>query len=231
MVDRLGCCDPAWTAVDHYIGDHLLAPDPVLAAALAANAAAGLPDIDVSPAQGRMLNLLARMSRARRILEIGTLGGYSTICLARALPQDGSLVTLEIDPHHAAVARANLTAAGIADRVDVRVGAAITLLSAMISAGEGPFDFVFIDADKENGVPYVRAAMALGRPGTTIIVDNVVREGGVLDADSDDPRIIGTRALFDMVAAEPGLSATAVQTVGAKKWDGFLLGIVGPPHD
>ncbi|OQW75732.1 MAG: methyltransferase [Proteobacteria bacterium ST_bin13] len=229
MVERTAEPDPAWTAVDSYISDKLLGADAVLAATLAANAAAGLPDIDVSPAQGRMLHLLAQMAGARRILEIGTLGGYSTICLARALPTDGRLVTLEIDPHHADVARANIAAAGLAAIVDVRTGAALDTLDQMIAAGEGPFDLVFIDADKDNGANYVRAAMALGRPGTTIIVDNVVREGGVLDPASDDPRIIGTRALFDMVGHEPRLTATAVQTVGAKKWDGFLLAIVGPP--
>ena len=228
MVERTAEPDPAWTAVDSYISDKLLGADAVLAATLAANAAAGLPDIDVSPAQGRMLHVLARMAGARRILEIGTLGGYSTICLARSLPDDGRLVTLEIDPHHADVARANIAAAGLAAMVDVRTGAALDILDQMIAAGEGPFDMVFIDADKDNGANYVRAAMALGRPGTTIIVDNVVREGGVLDATSDDPRIIGTRALFDMVSHEPRLTATAVQTVGAKKWDGFLLAIVGP---
>ncbi|OYY68228.1 O-methyltransferase [Sphingomonas sp. 28-63-12] len=229
MIERVAVPDPAWTAVDHFIDASLLGDDRVLAATLAANAAAGLPDIDVSPAQGQMLHLFARMARARRILEIGTLGGYSTICLARALPDDGMMVTLEIDPHHAAVACANIDAAGLADRVEVRVGTALALLDAMVAAGEGPFDLVFIDADKENGAQYVCAAMALGRPGTTIIVDNVVREGGVLDPASDDPRIIGTRALFEMVGAKPRLSATAVQTVGAKKWDGFLLAIVGPP--
>ncbi len=226
MVERLNSPDNGWQAVDQYIGDHLLGDDAILAATLAANAAAGLPDIDVSPAQGKLLHLLARMCGTRRILEVGTLGGYSTICLARALPADGRLVSLEIDPHHANVAVSNILAAGFADRVEVRVGAAIDTLAAMVAAGEGPFDLVFIDADKDNGVHYVRAAMALGRPGTTIIVDNVVREGGVLDAASDDPRIIGTRALFDMVSAELRLSATAVQTVGVKKWDGFMIAVM-----
>lgn len=226
MVDRIAEPDPAWTAADDFIADHLLGEDQVLAATLAANAAAGLPDIDVSPAQGRMLHLFARMSGARRILEIGTLGGYSTICLARALPVDGRLVTLELEPGHAEVARANIAHAGLADRVDIRVGSAVDTVSAMITAGEAPFDLIFIDADKPSNVAYLQASLALSRPGTTIIVDNVVREGGVLDADSDDPRIIGTRALFAAVAAEPRLTATAVQTVGAKKWDGFLLAVV-----
>ncbi len=228
MVERTAEPDPAWTAVDSYISDMLLGADAVLAATVAANAAAGLPDIDISPAQGRLLHILAQMAGTKRILEIGTLGGYSTICLARSLPDDGRLVTLEIDPHHADIARANIAAAGLAATVDVRTGAALETLDQMIAAGEGPFDLVFIDADKPSNVGYLNAALALSRPGTTIIVDNVVREGGVLDATSDDPRIIGTRALFDMVSHEPRLTATAVQTVGAKKWDGFLLAIVGP---
>lgn len=219
--------DPPWTAVDDYIIDHLLGPDEVLAAALAANAGGGLPPIDVSATQGKMLHLLARIAGAKRILEIGTLGGYSTIWLARALPPTGTLVTLELDPHHAAVARGNIAAAGFAVQVDVRVGPAIDTLDAMIAGGESPFDLVFIDADKPGNVAYLRAAIALGRPGTTIVVDNVVREGGVLDTASDDPRIQGTRALFEAVAAEPRVSATAVQTVGAKKWDGFLLAVLG----
>ena len=222
--------DPVWTAVDDYIADHLIGHDDALEAALAANAAGGLPAIDVSTAQGKMLHLLARMAGARRILEVGTLGGYSTIWLARALPDEGRLVTLELEPHHAEVARSNIARAGFAEKVDLRVGPAIESLNAMIAVGEGPFDFIFIDADKPGNVAYLRAAIALGRPGTTIVVDNVVREGGVLDADSDDERIQGTRALFAAVAAEPQLSATAVQTVGAKKWDGFLLAVLGAPE-
>ena len=219
--------DPVWTDVDDYIAAHLIGADAALDSALAANEAGGLPPIDVSAAQGKMLHLLARMAGARHILELGTLGGYSTIWLARALPEDGRLVTIELDPHHAEVACGNIARAGFAAQVDLRVGPALDLLDAMIAAGEGPFDFVFIDADKPNNVAYLKAAIALSRPGTTIIVDNVVREGGVLDAASDDPRIQGTRALFEAVAAEPRLSATAVQTVGAKKWDGFLLAVLG----
>lgn len=210
-----------WRAVDDYIAGKLLGDDDALAAALANNAANGLPPIDVSPAQGKMLHLLARVAGAQRILEIGTLGGYSTIWLARALPDDGRLITLELDPHHAGVARTNLERAGLSDRVDIRVGAAANSLGAM--TGEAPFDFVFIDADKQNNALYVAEAIRLGRSGTVIVVDNVVREGGILDADSDDERIIGTRALFDWLAAEPRLDATAVQTVGTKKWDGFVL--------
>ena len=222
MVDRVNLPDPAWADVDAYIADRLLGTNTPLSDTLVANAAAGLPDIDVSPAQGRMLHLLARMAGARRILEVGTLGGYSTIELARAVPDGGSVVTLEIDPHHAAVARENLTQAGLAERVEVIVGPAAETLAAL----DGPFDFIFIDADKPSNTVYLREALRLSRPGATIVVDNVVREGGVLDADSEDERIRGTRALFDAIAAEPRLHATAVQTVGAKKWDGFVLAVV-----
>jgi predicted O-methyltransferase YrrM len=210
-----------WQAVDDYIAGELLGEDDALAATLTNNEARGLPPIDVSPAQGKMLFLLAQVAGARRILEIGTLGGYSTIWLARALPDGGELVTLELEAHHAAVARANLDRAGVSDKVEIRVGPAADSLAAM--TGEAPFDFVFVDADKQNNAHYVEEAIRLGRPGTTIIVDNVVREGGVLDADSDDERIIGTRALFDMLSADVRVDATAVQTVGAKKWDGFVL--------
>jgi predicted O-methyltransferase YrrM len=217
---------PTTQAVDAYVVGKLLTPDPALDAAMARNVSAGLPAIDVSAAQGKMLHLFARMAGARRILEVGTLGGYSTIWLARALPPGGQLVTLELDPHHADTARANIAAAGLADRVDIRIGPASETLDAMIAAGEAPFDLVFIDADKEGNVAYLKAALALARPGTTIIVDNVVREGGVLDSASDDPMILGTRALFDAVAGDPRLDATAIQTVGAKPWDGFLLAIV-----
>lgn len=210
-----------WQAVDDYIADKLLGDDAALTAALAHNAAEGLPPIDVSAAQGKMLHLLARIAGAKRILEVGTLGGYSTIWLARALPEGGQLVTLELEPHHAAVARENLERAGVSDKVDILVGPAADSLAAM--TGEAPFDLVFIDADKQSNALYVAEAIRLGRPCTTIVVDNVVREGGVLETDSDDERIVGTRALFDMLAAEPRLDATAVQTVGAKKWDGFIL--------
>ena len=222
MVERVGEQDPRWSAVDSYIADRLLGDDPALTAALAANAAEGLPDIDVSPSQGRMLHLFARMTGARRILEIGTLGGYSTIELARALPADGALVTLEIDPHHADVARANIAAAGLGDRVTVITGPALDSLATLT----GPFDFVFIDADKQNNPAYVDHAIRLSRPGTAIVVDNVIREGGVLDAASDDERIQGTRSLFEAVGVNPRLTATAVQTVGVKKWDGFLIAVV-----
>lgn len=220
MVDRIHAPEAAWIAVDEYIAGHLIGDAPT--GTIAANAAAGLPDIDVSPAQGKMLHLFARIAGAKRILEVGTLGGYSTIWLAKALPVDGSLVTLELDPHHAEVAGSNIVAAGFAGQVEVLTGPALDSLATL----SGPFDFVFIDADKANNVGYVSEAIRLSRPGTTIVVDNVVREGGILDPDSGDERIDGTRALFEAVASEPRLSATAVQTVGIKKWDGFLIAVV-----
>jgi predicted O-methyltransferase YrrM len=182
----------------------------------------------VSPAQGKFLYLLAKSTAARHILEVGTLGGYSTIWLARALPADGRLVTLEIDPHHAEVARRNLEEAGVGDRVEVRVGPALDSLAALAKERIGPFDFVFIDADKEHNADYVDAAIDLARPGALILVDNVVREGGVLDDRSTDSKILGTRRLYDTLANEPRLEATAIQTVGAKKWDGFILAVVQP---
>jgi len=217
--------DSGWASVDDYIEAHLLLPDPTLDAALAANAAAGLPPIDVSPVQGKMLQLLARLAGARRILEIGTLGGYSTIWLARALPVDGRLVTLELDPRFAEVARANIANAGLADRVELRVGPALDSILALKAEG-AVFDMVFVDADKQNYPAYLDAAIALGRASTAIVFDNVVREGAILDSGHSDPKVPGTRALFEALANEPRVSATAVQTVGAKKWDGFTLAIV-----
>ncbi|WP_290062404.1 O-methyltransferase [Amycolatopsis solani] len=215
--------DKTWAEVDDYLTEALLAPDPVLDDALAGSAAAGLPSIAVAPNQGKLLNLLARLSGARTILEIGTLGGYSTIWLARALPAGGKLVTCEYEPKHAEVARANLARAGFGDDVaEIRVGAALDTLPTL----DGPFDFVFIDADKANLANYVRAALELSRPGTTIVVDNVVRQGRVADASSDDPNVQGARAMFEVLAAEPRLDATAVQTVGSKGHDGFVLAIV-----
>lgn len=223
MVERTQPQDQRWAAVDQYIEERLLPVDAALDAAIANSARQGLDDIAVAPVQGKLLHLLARMAGARRILEIGTLGGYSTIWLARALPDDGELVSLELVGHNATVARENIAAAGLTGRVKVIDGPALDTLATLT----GPFDFVFIDADKQNNAAYVDHAIRLSRPGTTIVVDNVVREGGVLDADSVDERIKGTRALFDAVAANPRLTATAVQTVGVKKWDGFLLAVVG----
>lgn len=216
--------DADWTAVDDYIAQQLLGDDDALSAAMNNNRTNGLPSIDVSALQGKMLYLLARMAGARRILEIGTLGGFSTIWLARALADGGKIVTLEIDPTHARVARENVDKAGVGEHVDIRVGLAKDSLAEMTD--EAPFDFVFIDADKASNAHYVREAIRLGRPGTTIIVDNVVREGGVLDSSSKDEMIVGTRRLFEMLREEKRLDATAIQTVGAKGWDGFVLAVV-----
>jgi len=217
--------DPRWTEVDDYIAGNLLPSDPALDAALAANEAGGLPAIDVSAVQGKFLHLLALATGAKRILEVGTLGGYSTIWLARALGDGGALVTLELDPHHAEVARANIDRAGIGDRVDIRVGPAADTLAAMVAAEEGPFDLIFIDADKPGNAAYFDHAVKLSRRGTMILVDNVVREGRVLDSDGD-AAVQGTRALFDKLAADDRVTATAMQTVGAKKWDGFVMAVV-----
>ncbi len=212
-----------WSDVDDYIVDHLIGDDPVGAACLAANEAAGLPAIDVSVAQGRMLRILAQSLRAQRILEIGTLGGYSAICLAQALPAGGKLVTLELDPAYAEVARSNIERAGLSERVDILVGDAGTSLAAM----EGPpFDLVFVDADKHGYAAYLEHAIRLSRPGTLIIFDNVVREGEVLNPDSADPKVPGTRALYEAISHNEKVDATAIQTVGAKKWDGFLMAVV-----
>lgn len=218
--------DDIWAEVDEYIADRLIPADEALTAALAASAAAGLPAINVSPGQGRLLHLLARVHGARTILEIGTLGGYSTIWLARALPVGGRLVTLEADPRHATVARSNIDRAGLKDVVEVRLGPALDTLPRLEAAGHGPFDLVFIDADKPNNPAYLRWALRLTRPGSLIVVDNVVRRGAVADKDSTDAAVQGIRGLYDTIAAEPKLSATALQTVGVKGYDGFLLALV-----
>jgi predicted O-methyltransferase YrrM len=216
-----------WTAVDRYLTDLLVPPDPALDAALEASAAAGLPPINVAPNQGKLLHVLARAIGARRILEIGTLGGYSTIWLARALPVDGRLITLEADPRHAEVARANIARAGLAGVVEVRLGPALDTLPQLSSDHGEPFDLVFIDADKQSNADYFGWAMrGLTRPGSLIVVDNVVRGGAVVEPDSDDPRVAGTRRLFDVLGTEPRVSATAVQTVGSKGYDGFAIAVV-----
>lgn len=206
-------------AVDAYLADRLLAPDDALDAALDANVTAGLPEIDVSPLQGKLLALLARLHGARTVLEVGTLGGVSTIWLARALPADGRVTTLEIDPHHAEVARTNLDRAGVGDRVEIHVGPAAETLPTL----EGPFDMAFVDADKPSNPIYWREAMRLVRPGGLIVVDNVVRDGMVADPDCELPAVQGVRAMMDLIAAEPRVEATAVQTVGVKGYDGFLV--------
>ncbi len=218
--------DPNWSDVDDYIVRHLIGKDEALDACLAANEKAGLPAIDVSPAQGRMLELLARGVSARRILEIGTLGGYSAIWLARALSDDGRLVSLELEPHYAAIARSNLERAGQSDKVEIIVGKAVNSLSAMEANKAPPFDFVFVDADKENYAAYLDHAIRLSRTGAMLVFDNVVREGGVIDPDSDDPKVPGTRALYAALQNHPKVDATAIQTVGSKNWDGFLLAVV-----
>jgi predicted O-methyltransferase YrrM len=215
-----------WTAVDDYITSALLEPDEALEAARAASAAAGLPAIAVSPAQGKLLHLLARMINARRILEFGTLGGYSTIWLARALPPDGRLITLESVRKHAEVARANIARAGLADLVDVRIGEALETVPRLAEAEE-LFDLVFIDADKPHNADYFTWSVRLTRPGGVIIVDNVVRGGNVLEADTADPDVQGVRRLNEVIAAEPSVSATTIQTVGAKGYDGFTIAVVG----
>ena len=215
-----------WTAVDDYITSVLLEPDEALDAARAASAAAGLPAIAVSPAQGKLLHLLARMINARRILEFGTLGGYSTIWLARALPPDGRLITLESVRKHAEVARANIARARLADLVDVRIGEALDTVPRLAEAEE-LFDLVFIDADKPHNADYFTWSVRLTRPGGVIIVDNVVRGGNVLEADTADPDVQGVRRLNEVMAAEPSVSATTIQTVGAKGYDGFTIAVVG----
>ena len=216
-----------WTAVDRYITDLFVPPDAALNAALQASQAADLAAINVSPPQGKFLQLLARALGARSILEIGTLGGYSTIWLARALPPGGRLTTLEADPRHAEIARANIARAGLSDIVDLRLGRALDTLPRLEAEGRGPFDLIFIDADKQNYANYFTRALKLSRRGTVIIGDNVIRKGAVIDpAHSDDPRVPGVLRFNELVAAEPRVSATVIQTVGAKGYDGFTMALV-----
>jgi predicted O-methyltransferase YrrM len=217
-----------WTAVDRYFSDLLVSADPALEVALEASAAAGLPAINVSPVLGKLLHLLARAIGARNVLEIGTLGGYSTIWLARALPDGGRVISLEADAKHAEVARANIARAGLDNKVEVRLGMALDLLPGLAESAE-PFDFIFIDADKPNNAAYFDWALKLSRPGSIIIVDNVVRDGDVLDADSDSPTVRGVRRFLERLAAEPRVSATAIQTVGTKGYDGFAIALVTSP--
>ena len=217
-----------WTDVDRYIGEKLVASDEALDGAQHAAKEGGLPPISVSAAQGKLLQVLVQLQQAKKVLEIGTLGGYSSIWMARALPDDGRLITLEIDPKHAEVARASLARAGVADKVEIRLGAAIDTLPKLAAEGVGPFDLIFIDADKASNADYFTWAVKLSRKGTMIIVDNVVRNGAVLDPETDNPDIVGTRRLFDTVAAEGRVNATAIQTVGAKGYDGLVIGVVDP---
>jgi predicted O-methyltransferase YrrM len=212
-----------WTDVDRYLTALLVPSDPALDAAMEDSAAAGLPAISVTPNQGKLLMLLAQVQGARNILEIGTLGGYSTIWLARALPLGGRLITLEVDPKHAEVARQNIARAGLAEIVDLRLGAALDTLPQIAAERRGPFDFVFIDADKQNIPDYFAWALKLSRPGSLIIVDNVVRKGAVLDPASEDSSVQGVRRFYEILAAEPRVNATAIQTVGSKGYDGMAV--------
>lgn len=212
-----------WTAVDQYTTGRLLPADAALDAALADSKAAGLPPISVSASQGKLLMLLAQLSGAKQILEIGTLGGYSSIWLGRALPPSGRLITLEASAKHAEVARGNIARAGLAEVVEVRLGDARTSIQQLAEEGRGPFDLIFIDADKQSIPHYLEWSIKLSHPGSLIIVDNVVRDGALIDAKNDDPNVLGARRMHEMLAAEPRLSATTIQTVGSKGYDGFTL--------
>ena len=215
-----------WTAVDRYLTDLFVPPDPALEQALRDSAAAGLPAINVTPNQGKLLMLLAQVHGARNILEIGTLGGFSTIWLARALPKGGRLITLENEPKHAAVARTNIARAGLAEVVEIRLGTALDTLPQLAAEGRGPFDFIFLDADKENYPGYLDWSLKLSRPGSLIVADNVVRKGDVINPASPDPRVHGMRRFNELLAAEPRVTATAIQTVGSKGYDGFAVAVV-----
>jgi predicted O-methyltransferase YrrM len=216
--------DALWRQVDSYIDQSLLSHDAALELALQDSEAAGLPAIAVSPAQGKFLSILAQAIAARRILEIGTLGGYSSIWLARALPADGRLLSLEAAPLHVEVAQRNIVRAELADKVEIRLGRALDLLPALADAG--PFDLIFIDADKRHNPDYFAWALRLARLGSVIVVDNVIRGGAVLDDQSSDPDIVGTRRLYQALAAEPRVRASAIQTVGSKGYDGFAIALV-----
>ena len=215
-----------WTEVDRYIADCFFKPDPALDHALKTSAQAGLPAINVAPNQAKFLHLLARIQGAHKILEIGTLGGYSTIWLARALTPGGKLITLEINPEHGDVARANIARAGLGDVVDIRLGRALDTLPELVEQGEGPFDMTFIDADKRNNLEYFNFALSLSRPGSVIVIDNVIRKGAVADPDNTDPDVIGVRRLNQCMALEPSIQATAIQTVGVKGYDGLTIALV-----
>jgi predicted O-methyltransferase YrrM len=216
-----------WTEVDQYFSKNLLPSDPILESALEASVAAGLPAISVSPNQGRLLQMLAQILGASSILEIGTLGGYSTIWLARGLRAGGRLITLEVDPKHADVARANISRAGLQDVVELRIGNAVEILPQLSAERRGPFDLIFIDADKPNIPVYFEWALKLSGPGTVIVVDNVVRDGAVIDADSTDLSVQGVRRFIELLGAEPRAKGTAIQTVGIKGYDGFAIVLVG----
>ena len=218
--------EETWAAVEKYVDGLLIPSDPVLEAAVAASEAAGLPDIAVTSSQGKLLYLLARLQRARRILEVGTLGGYSTIWLARALPEDGSVVTIESEKQHCEVARVNVERADLSALVEFREGKALDVLPELAAEGLEPFDLVFIDADKENTEAYFRWALRRSRVGAAILVDNVIRQGKVAEPETDDAGVEGMRRFFEMLAAEPRVTATTIQTVGRKGYDGFTLAMV-----
>ncbi|WP_189008581.1 O-methyltransferase [Paenibacillus marchantiophytorum] len=215
-----------WNKVDQYVTEKLIPHDTVLEQVLEANHNASLPPYDVSPTQGKFLNLLVQMKGAKRILEIGTLGGYSTIWMARALPADGHIVTLELDPRHAQVALANLKLAKVADKVELRVGDALEQLAQMEAEGVEPFDFIFIDADKPNNPHYLKWALQFSHAGTVILGDNVIREGEIINGRTEDPRVKGVQSFYELLAEESRITATAIQTVGSKGYDGFVIGIV-----
>ncbi|WP_203137954.1 O-methyltransferase [Microbacterium sp. JZ31] len=216
-----------WAAADRWLSDLLVGHDPALEEGLAAQQEAGLPAIEVAPVAGKMLHLLTRISGARRVLEIGTLGGYSTTWLARALPDDGRVVTIEAEPANAEVARANLERAGIVERVEIRIGRGADVLPTL----EGPFDLVFIDADKESNTTYLDWAARLGRPGTVVVLDNIGRDGEIVRDDSQDPKVRGTRDALEMLGSDPRFDATALQTVGVKGWDGVAIAVVRAQED
>jgi predicted O-methyltransferase YrrM len=223
-----------WGAVDDYIAVHLIAEDQTLDGVLAASERAGLPPGAISANQGKLLELLVRMHGARRVLEIGTLGGYSALCLARGLPGDGHLITLEANAQYAEVARGNIATVGLAPTIDVRVGAALQTLAELVAERMDPFDLIFIDADKQNNPGYLEWSLKLSRPGSVIVADNVVRAGAILDPDGSDARlgaggVQGLRAFYELLAATPGLTSTVIQTVGAKGHDGFALALVTEP--
>jgi predicted O-methyltransferase YrrM len=218
--------DSSWSPVDAYLEGLFVAGDPALEQVLRESARAGLPAIQVSPLQGRMLEILARVRGAKQILEVGALGGYSTLCLARALPSDGRLVSLELEPRHAELARSSLQRAGFSDRTEVRVGPAADSMAELIAEKRGPFDFIFIDADKPNYPAYLEWSLRLSASGTLIIADNVVRDGRVLRTDGADPNVEGVRRFLHRLGSEPRVRATAVQTVGRKGYDGFAIAVV-----
>ena len=215
-----------WANVDQYIADHLLPHDAIMEAALAEMAAAGLPEISVSPPHGKMLMLLAQIQRARLILEIGTLGGYSTIWLGRALPAEGRLITLEYNPKHAEVAKRNIARAGLANLVELRLGPALETLPQLVAENHGAFDMIFIDADKQNYPQYIKWAMKLSRPGTLLVIDNLIRKGAIIEPANNDPLVQGARSSYELLAREAALETTVIQTVGSKGYDGFALALV-----